>query len=709
MKHPWQIWTLFLLCLALVLPAFGWLTFKALELDRERTLAEREIKQAHQEEQDQRQVAEFAANEAEYQEIIASALWRLDWTLTPLVAQEAARPYFVYSSFYTTSVGKGKTQRVPSPLLVQPSEYVLLHFQLTRDAQWTSPQQPMDKISCELAVNNGTSFSNIDSSGQRLNQLKDRLNREELIAKLPKETLPAVEFSQIALANNGNNFNYNGSKILEQNTGVTKDLGIKQLKDQQFSQVQQEVQSLQSQRDNFPRQFNQQASTNVPSNRNDPVPQQGQLVSPADNQLLPNRFQQQMRGYDWNARNRVYERNALSQIVQQRVNNSAPSAELTEVIKEGVTRPVWIDGKLILARRVELGDEVLIQGCWLDWPKIKTMLLEELADVLPEADLLPVELSDPDEETGEVAPNDASEVRPGRMLATLPIQIVVPEVMMSLATGATNVAPTSLTKLTPIQISLLIAWTCMILATGAVAILLRGVVTLSERRGSFVSAVTHELRTPLTTFRMYAEMLAEGMVPNAEKRQHYMETLRVEADRLSHLVENVLVYARLERGRNGKQREQITIQELIDKVESRLADRTTQAEMSFVVEADDDVRSASLTTDPGAVEQILFNLVDNACKYAVASKDRRIHLVIQSLRGGIKLCVRDHGPGISKQEAKSLFRPFSKSVQQAANSAPGVGLGLALCRRLSRALGGRLELDEFDGDGASFALTLPAR
>ena len=81
--------------------------------------------------------------------------------------------------------------------------------------------------------------------------------------------------------------------------------------------------------------------------------------------------------------------------------------------------------------------------------------------------------------------------------------------------------------------------------------LLAGVVALSERRAAFVSSVTHELRTPLTTFRMYADMLARGMVPDAERRQQYLETLRTEAERLTHLVENVLSYARLERGRGG--------------------------------------------------------------------------------------------------------------------------------------------------------------
>src|SRR6185312_16265337 len=85
----------------------------------------------------------------------------------------------------------------------------------------------------------------------------------------------------------------------------------------------------------------------------------------------------------------------------------------------------------------------------------------------------------------------------------------------------------------PVRYSLLIAWTAIALATVAVAPVLRCVLSLSERRASFVSAVTHELRTPLTTFRMYAEMLSEDMVPDETARRGYLHTLRVEAERLT--------------------------------------------------------------------------------------------------------------------------------------------------------------------------------
>jgi len=101
--------------------------------------------------------------------------------------------------------------------------------------------------------------------------------------------------------------------------------------------------------------------------------------------------------------------------------------------------------------------------------------------------------------------------------------------------------------------------------------------------------------------------------------------------------------------------------------------------------------------DPAAVEQILFNLVDNACKYAGASGDRRIHLEAARRGGRALLRVRDHGPGVNADVAGRMFRPFSRSAAEAAGSAPGVGLGLALSRRLARDMGGELRLEAGHG------------
>lgn len=738
MKRPWQIWTLYIFSLAIVLPAMGWLTVKALELDRAEAAARRQTEEARRQEavaraqaETARQEADLARQQAEMQELASSALWRMDWTLTPLVAQEAARPYYVYLPFYPVPGGKekGSRQLAPSPLLVQPSEYVLLHFQLSADDTWTSPQTPMGPQS-EAAIAEGTPKDNIDMSCERLGELKKSVSHEQLVTMLPEQMLPAVEVNpSLWVANTPGNEGRAGTE----NT-ITYDLGLKQLTqqldEQQGARSQTPVgrggrlgnpagssygsaggpggapaeptppNSNYTRGGGGPRTGDsysgggQRGGTGNSGNSTENTGQQSAIGF--NNDYEANRRDQMLRGgNEWQRRNRAYESYAQSQIVQQRQGNAAPKPP-QQLVSEGVSRPIWVGKNLILARRVKVQDRVLVQGCWLDWPKLKSMLAEEVADLLPNVELEPV------------LPH--STVIPGRALATLPVQLVLPDPVALSQTAAVIVPPavSPSPSVSPIRLSLVVAWCCFSIGAIAVGILLQGVVTLSERRGAFVSAVTHELRTPLTTFRMYAEMLAEGMVPSEEQRQKYLGTLRVEADRLAHLVENVLSYARLERGKPGGRCEEISLADLLGRVKNRLADRTEQASMKLTFEADDAVLASAVTTDPAAVEQILFNLVDNACKYAVTAEDKRIHIALTNGGRWARIKVTDHGPGISAAAARKLFQPFSKSVHEAANSAPGVGLGLALSRRLARTLGGSLGIEHGDS-GAQFVLTLPVK
>jgi signal transduction histidine kinase len=342
--------------------------------------------------------------------------------------------------------------------------------------------------------------------------------------------------------------------------------------------------------------------------------------------------------------------------------------------------PLWIEGQLILARRVLVGGKQYVQGCLLDWPVIRRDLLAGVKDLLPEADLVP---------TGDNHAADES-----RRLAALPIRLLP---------GTVQFADDK--NRSPLMLSLFVAWVCLFAAAVAIIGLLSGVIRLSARRASFVSAVTHELRTPLTTFQMYAEMLASDMVPDEPQKKEYLNTLRAEAIRLTHLVENVLAYARLERGRLDRRLETVALSDLIASMQNRLADRAAQAGMQLAVE--NTAAELSVKTNVSAVEQILFNLVDNACKYASSADDKRIHVLLQEENGQAAVRVEDHGSGIAPEMRRRLFRSFSKTAREAAHSAPGIGLGLALSRRLARDLGGGLRYEEKPTPGACFVLTLP--
>jgi signal transduction histidine kinase len=344
----------------------------------------------------------------------------------------------------------------------------------------------------------------------------------------------------------------------------------------------------------------------------------------------------------------------------------------------------------VFARRAVIDGRDVVQGAWLDWPELRAWLLSRIGDLLPAATLEPV-----------IRNGETTSVEAARRLAFLPAQLVP---------GPVTIAGGTLAS--PLRISIAIAWVGAAVGFVALALLLRGTIRLSERRGAFVSAVTHELRTPLTTFRMYTEMLASGMVRDEAKRQGYVNTLHQESARLSHLVENVLSYARLERGRAAARVEDTTPGELLGRIEERLRQRAQQGGLTVSIELPDGTADIPLRVDTTAVEQVLFNLVDNATKYGRRGDgggEIRIRVEAPSSKR-LAIRVTDQGPGLTPAARKRIFQPFSKSATEAAHSQPGVGLGLALCRRLARdELHGDLVLERSGADGTVFRLELRAK
>ena len=98
-------------------------------------------------------------------------------------------------------------------------------------------------------------------------------------------------------------------------------------------------------------------------------------------------------GQEWATRNSAFQQYAVKELAQQRLSYSIVEQPLSAV-SEGVSRPLWVGQRLLLARRAMVDDQLVIQGAWLDWPRIKQALLERISDILPEADLLPVSPED---------------------------------------------------------------------------------------------------------------------------------------------------------------------------------------------------------------------------------------------------------------------------------------------------------------------------
>lgn len=355
---------------------------------------------------------------------------------------------------------------------------------------------------------------------------------------------------------------------------------------------------------------------------------------------------------------------------------------------------------LFLTRQVPLESGRVTQGMWLNWPVLRTSLLDLSKDLVPGATL---ELCAP-------LPPNAAASDTGLMLASIPARLILPSEpvvqfsMLSLLTGETW---------SPTRIAIVGGWIAVLTGILAIGWVLRQSVQLGERRGRFVSAVTHELRTPLTTFALYSQMLADGMVQDPDAQREYHQTLRKESDRLSRIVESVLDYARLGKRRsdtNGQViRPAVGAADLLAAVEPHLRSRASVAGLDLVVDAPD-LGGITLRAERDSIERILENLVENAGKYAADhGDDHRLHLIARLEGRWLHLDIADHGPGIPSGESRRVFAPFERGRAQQDGSKPGLGLGLAFARGLARDLGGELILlAPQAGYGAVFRLRIPA-
>lgn len=637
-----KLWILFALCLLMILPAMIWLTFKAVKTDRELIRDRRET--------------ELARRQAEVQERISSALYRMDWKLGPHIAREAARPYYLYQSFYKIPGADKTSLEIPSPLLSQTSDFVKLHFQIDVGNQFTTPQRPKTE---EKRIQ---AFLCCDLTQQTFDQ------REALLADAKSLCSYESILSQIE-----------SSDIFDQG---------------EFDLAAQNV-YVQPQAQNFANKFRQQKRENESRNK-------GALVKELVAKQLKGKSKievQEQRGASRGGEEFVQRQKAYGINTQQWAqDNRAANAPAMQAIQsegiqvvEGVMRPIWIENNLLLARLVEVEHRNVIQCCWLAWDKIQQALRDEVSDILPGAVLQPV--------------IDNDMLVPDRALVTLPVQVVVDSQNL-LASTVIQGDKFSRTQFSGLQVALWLAWAGLILSAIAIGSLVYAVLQLSERRAAFVSAVTHELRTPLTTFKMYSEMLAEKMVPE-EKQVQYAQTLKLQAERLSHLVENVLQFARLERGGDNSKVEAAEMRTILSGIETRLQELVDQSKRKLNYQISTDVLNSKVKIESHVIEQILFNLVDNACKYSKDCQDPRIE-VFGKLKNSstIELTVRDFGPGVCSSVSDRVFQAFRKSDLDAANSAPGVGLGLALCRRMVKSFKGRIGYANVE-PGARFYVEIP--
>ncbi|MGO9834635.1 MAG: sensor histidine kinase [Polyangiaceae bacterium] len=255
----------------------------------------------------------------------------------------------------------------------------------------------------------------------------------------------------------------------------------------------------------------------------------------------------------------------------------------------------------------------------------------------------------------------------------------------------------------------MIVLSCAVIVVGVATILLAAEKErrMSALKSEFVANVSHELKTPLALVRMFGEMLQTGRVGSDAKRQEYLDIIVSESERLSSLIENVLDFARVERGRQAYELAEGSVGEAVSKAVNVYRHRAEREGVELTVEVEPQL--PNVTIDERAIQLAVINLIDNALKYAPESGV----VVVRAGRenGSIVVRVVDRGPGVPPEDRERIFERFVRgSTSRApASGQPvrGSGIGLALVKHIAQSHGGLAWVDSSPGHGASFAISIP--
>jgi signal transduction histidine kinase len=241
------------------------------------------------------------------------------------------------------------------------------------------------------------------------------------------------------------------------------------------------------------------------------------------------------------------------------------------------------------------------------------------------------------------------------------------------------------------------------LATGVAALVqLRREQQLARLRQDFVSGVSHELRTPLAQIRMFAELLDDGKLRTDSERDRSTRVINREARRLTHLVEKILQFSRLERAAVDLRVERLDVTQTVAEVIEAFKPLGAAQDVHLVVEVEDGL---TVRADRDAVSQLLLNLLDNAVKYG--PKGQTVTVAAARAGNSVRLSVQDEGPGIPPHDRDRVWEPYYRLDREMSGDTAGSGIGLAVVYELAAQHGGRSWVEDAASGGARFVVELP--
>ena len=230
---------------------------------------------------------------------------------------------------------------------------------------------------------------------------------------------------------------------------------------------------------------------------------------------------------------------------------------------------------------------------------------------------------------------------------------------------------------------------------------------LDRARSRFMANVSHQLRTPVTNLRLYARLMRRGLPP--EGQEHCLQVIEQQADRLTHMIENILDMAELDSGRAAVDRQAVSVARLLDQIVTRYRRQAQEANLRLSV-APVPPDAVRVEGDAHWLTLALAKLVENAVAFTPSGGQVTIEagMAEKEGRSWVTVTVRDTGPGITPQEQERIFGRLQRGSVADSGHIPGTGLGLSIVQEIALIHGGRVTVKSQVGQGSAFTLWLPA-
>ena len=224
----------------------------------------------------------------------------------------------------------------------------------------------------------------------------------------------------------------------------------------------------------------------------------------------------------------------------------------------------------------------------------------------------------------------------------------------------------------------------------------------NEIKTRFLAMISHELRTPLTSIKGFTTtLLAEDVTWEPDEQRDFIQTIQQETNRLQELIDHLLDLSRLEAGRLPISPAPHSMHEIIEDALPQFHSLTGEHTLTLHLPAD----LPPVYVDAKRIAQVLVNLVRNASTYS--PKGTKINISASVRKGFLQVDVKDQGPGIPQAEHKRVFKAFQRGADVENGAAQGAGLGLAICKGLVEAQGGRIWIKKKNTLGTTISFTIP--